>query len=109
MSQRVGGAKGYGGGSSGGHSTSRKKISVSFVIRDVEEKLNRAGVNAIRIDAANRHLYTVGRDSIIRCWDIGNSNSQKKCVSDLLSHQPFQKAISHNSSWVIITDVATES
>ena len=88
MSQRVGGAKGYGGGSSGGHSTSRKKISVSFVIRDVEEKLNRAGVNAIRIDAANRHLYTVGRDSIIRCWDIGNSNSQKKCVSGVhLKHK----------------------
>ena len=81
MSQRVGGAKGYGGGSSGGHSTSRKKISVSFVIRDVEEKLNRAGVNAIRFDAANRHLYTAGRDSIIRCWDTSNSNSQKTCVS----------------------------
>ena len=93
MSQRAGGAKGYGGGS---HSTSRKKISVSFVIRDVEEKLNRAGVNAIRFDAANRHLYTAGRDSIIRCWDIDSSNSQKTCVSGvhLAAYSIFHHCIS---------------
>ena len=84
MSQRGGGAKGYGGGSSVVHGTGRKKISVSFVIRDVEEKRNRAGVNAIRIDAATKQLFTAGRDSIIRCWDIGNSNSQKQCVSILV-------------------------
>ena len=105
MSQRVGGAKGYGGGSSGGHSTSRKKISVSFVIRDVEEELNRAGVNAIRFDAANRHLYTAGRDSIIRCWDTSNSNSQKTCVSRVrfayLNFQHFHFIFSH-SRWVTV-------
>ena len=55
-------------------SSSRKKIAISFVIRDVEEKLNRSGVNALRMDPTNQTLYTAGRDSIIRAWNIKNSD-----------------------------------
>lgn len=55
-------------------STSRKKTAISYVIRDVEEKFNRAGVNALRIDPTNQVLYTAGRDSIIRAWDIHKSD-----------------------------------
>ena len=55
-------------------SASRKKIAISFVIRDVEEKFNRAGVNAIRVDPTNQILYTAGRDSIIRAWNIRDSD-----------------------------------
>lgn len=52
----------------------RKKIAISFIIRDVEEKFNRAGVNAVRIDPTNQVLYTAGRDSIIRAWNIRDSD-----------------------------------
>jgi WD40 repeat protein len=58
-------------------STSRKKIAVSFIIRDVEEKFNRAGVNVVRVDPTNQVLYTAGRDSIIRAWDIQDSDRGK--------------------------------
>jgi len=60
--------------------TPKKKVTVSFLIRDVEEPLNRSGVNALRIDPNTKHLYTAGRDSIIRCWDI---SSQEQCVSSM--------------------------
>lgn len=51
---------------------SGRKVSVSYVIREEEEKLNRSGVNALQIDAANNRLFTAGRDSIIRCWDVSS-------------------------------------
>ena len=57
--------------------TPRKKFTVSFLIRDVEEPLNRSGVNALRVDPNAKHLYSAGRDSIIRCWDI---SSLEECV-----------------------------
>ena len=79
MSQR-GGGKGFGGGV-GVHRTSRKKTAVSYVIRDVQEKLNRSGVNGLAIDPLTKHLYTAGRDSIIRCWNISQCTKQKQCVS----------------------------
>ena len=49
-----------------------RKVTVSYVIRDEEEKLNRSGVNALQIDAPGDRLYTAGRDSIIRCWNISS-------------------------------------
>lgn len=69
--------KGYGGGGTASH---EPRKSVSFVIRDPEEQLNRSGVNHLCIDPLSSRLYTAGRDSIIRTWDISQSKSQKKCV-----------------------------
>lgn len=60
----------------------KKKVTVSYVIRDEEERLNRSGVNALRIDPVTRRLYTAGRDSIIRCWDV---SSQDHCVRILVA------------------------
>ena len=68
-----------------GYSTSittpKKKISVSFTIRKESEPLNRSGVNRVRVDPVTRRLFSAGRDSIIRCWDIDNLNNNKE-VSD---------------------------
>ena len=50
----------------------RRKISVSFVIRDDEEPMHRSGINAIQYDSFASRLYSAGRDSIIRCWNVGN-------------------------------------
>jgi hypothetical protein len=52
----------------------KKKATVSYVIRDEEEPLNRSGVNALRVDPQARQLYSAGRDSIIRCWDISSQD-----------------------------------
>ncbi len=66
------------GRSSGGN---RKRMAVSYMIRDVKEPLNRAGINALAIDPDKKLLYTAGRDAIIRCWDISEARGQKQCVS----------------------------
>ena len=66
------------GRSSGGQ---RKRMSVSYTIRDVKEPLNRAGINALAIDPSKKLLYTAGRDAVIRCWDISEAHGQKQCVS----------------------------
>jgi len=49
-----------------------RKVAVSFMIREEEERLNRSGVNSLQINAANGRLFTAGRDSVIRCWDISS-------------------------------------
>ncbi|XP_044727853.1 WD repeat-containing protein 48 homolog [Chrysoperla carnea] len=49
--------------------TGRKKVQVSFVIRDAEEKRHRSGINSLQVDPALGRLYTAGRDSIIRVWN----------------------------------------
>jgi len=49
-----------------------RKVAVSFVIREEEERLNRSGINSLQINAANGRLFTAGRDSVIRCWDISS-------------------------------------
>ena len=59
----------------------KKRLAVSYTIRDVSEPLNRAGINAIAVDHTQQLLYTAGRDAIIRCWDISEARGQKECVS----------------------------
>lgn len=39
----------------------RKKMQVSFVIRDAEEKRHRNGVNALQLDQNNGRLYSAGK------------------------------------------------
>lgn len=51
------------------HAMPRRKVTISFVIRDEEEPLHRSGVNALQFDKHAGRLYSAGRDSIIRCWN----------------------------------------
>ena len=59
-------------------SAPRKKIAVTYAIRDELEKLNRSGVNKLLLvneAEKKRTLYSAGRDSIIRCWDVSNNEN----------------------------------
>lgn len=73
---------GYAGGYTS--ATQRKKISVSYVIREKQELQNRSGVNRVRISSKANRLYSAGRDSIIRCWDLSKIEKEKTCVSGCL-------------------------
>ncbi|XP_067057172.1 WD repeat-containing protein 48-like [Acropora muricata] len=68
------------------HSLSRRKVTISFVIRDEEEPLHRSGVNALQLDKSNGRLYSAGRDSIIRCWNTNAAKNQKSYLSSLEHH-----------------------
>ena len=58
---------------------SKRKKTVSFVIRNEVERQHRAGVNALQLDANNGRLFSAGRDSVIRCWDAGSANPVRFC------------------------------
>lgn len=60
--------------------THRRKVSVSFVIRDEEERRHRSGVNALQYDCNTARLYSAGRDSIIRCWNVKHERIKVKIL-----------------------------
>ncbi|KAK7502882.1 hypothetical protein BaRGS_00005831 [Batillaria attramentaria] len=66
----------------------RKKVQVSFVIRDEVERQHRSGVNALQFDPILNRLYSAGRDSIIRIW---NTCSKKS---------PYMLSMEHHTDWV---------
>ncbi|XP_055601483.1 WD repeat-containing protein 48 homolog isoform X2 [Uranotaenia lowii] len=68
----------------------RKKMQVSFVIRDAEEKRHRNGVNALQLDPINGRLYSAGRDAIIRVWNSTQTSSQ----------EPYIQSMEHHNDWV---------
>ncbi|KAK8721181.1 hypothetical protein OTU49_012890 [Cherax quadricarinatus] len=69
------------------HST-RKKVQISFVIRDEVEKFHRSSVNSLQYDPYLQRLYSAGRDSIIRIW---NCKNQK---------EPYIQSMEHHTDWV---------
>lgn len=76
---------GVGGGGGGGHSSARKKISLSYVIRDEEERYHRSGVNSLQYDPLTGRLYSAGRDSSIRMWNVTANNVLAKQSRTLLA------------------------
>ena len=70
-------SRGYGSGGGAIRSVSRRKVAISYVIRDVEEKLHRSGVNKLCFDHTHQQLYTAGRDSIIRSWDLSQQENNE--------------------------------
>ncbi|VDI81298.1 WD repeat-containing protein 48, partial [Mytilus galloprovincialis] len=47
----------------------KKKVQVSFVIRDEVERHHRSGINSLQFDPLINRLYSAGRDSIIRIFN----------------------------------------
>ncbi|KAL1438114.1 hypothetical protein MTO96_048205 [Rhipicephalus appendiculatus] len=74
--------------SSGGGHTPRKKVQVSYVIRDVVERQHRSGVNSLQYDPYLNRLYSAGRDSVIRIWNTRNLED------------PYIQSMEHHTDWV---------
>ncbi|XP_076056582.1 WD repeat-containing protein 48 [Oratosquilla oratoria] len=68
--------------------SSRKKVQISFVIRDEVEKFHRSSVNALQYDPYLQRLYSAGRDSIIRIWNCKNPR------------EPYTQSMEHHTDWV---------
>ncbi|CAG2116054.1 unnamed protein product, partial [Medioppia subpectinata] len=66
----------------------RKKVSVSYVIRDEVEKYHRSGVNSLQLDPHSGRLYSAGRDSIIRIWNTRQQTSS-----------PYVLSMEHHTDW----------
>ncbi|KAF6028204.1 hypothetical protein EB796_013473 [Bugula neritina] len=66
----------------------RRKIQVSYVIRNEVEHQHRSGVNSLQYDETSKRLYSSGRDSIIRIWDTCNTTA------------PYLQSMEHHTDWV---------
>ena len=60
---------------------------VTYVIRDEVEKYHRSGINALQFDYHLDRLYSAGRDSIIRIWDIRNNKDH------------YYQSLEHHTDW----------
>ncbi|XP_022912484.2 WD repeat-containing protein 48 homolog [Onthophagus taurus] len=67
-----------------GGQSGRKKVQVSMVICDVEERRHRSGVNALQFDPMLNRLYSAGRDSLIRVHE----------------HERYLQSMEHHTDWV---------
>ncbi|XP_045181186.2 WD repeat-containing protein 48-like [Mercenaria mercenaria] len=75
--------------STGTWGMAKKKVQVSFVIRDEIERHHRSGVNALQYDPLLNRLYSAGRDSIIRIWNTKATNKD-----------PYVLSMEHHTDWV---------
>lgn len=67
-----------------GGPTNRKKVQVSMVICEAEEKKHRSGVNALQFDASLSRLFSAGRDGIVRVYE----------------QERYLQSMEHHTDWV---------
>ena len=90
--------------------TSKKKVSISYVIREEEERYHRAGVNSLQYDPQLDRLYSAGRDSVIRTWSSasdrqqsnvrtpnGSLDSKRRIIPE---DDHFVQSMEHHTDWV---------
>ncbi|XP_071811164.1 WD repeat-containing protein 48-like isoform X2 [Apostichopus japonicus] len=66
----------------------RKKVQVSYVLRNEVEREHRSGVNCMQYDPLMNRLYSGGRDSIVRIWNLNSMND------------PYVLSMEHHTDWV---------
>ncbi|CAD5114331.1 DgyrCDS3469 [Dimorphilus gyrociliatus] len=70
------------------NNTSRKKTQVSYVIRDEEERRHRSGINSVQYDPYSHRLFTGGRDSVIRIWNVKQNQTH------------YIQSMEHHTDWI---------
>ncbi|GMS89363.1 hypothetical protein PENTCL1PPCAC_11538 [Pristionchus entomophagus] len=70
--------------------TAKRKIQISFTIRDEEEIRHRSFVNSLQLDSLTKTLYSAGSDGIIRVWKI---NEKEKSAT-------YEQSMEHHSDWI---------
>lgn len=86
----------------------KKKVSISYIIREKEERCHRSGVNSLQYDSYLERLYSAGRDSVIRIWgfsdDPSKSNGKNAINSNSNRGQStsdwFLQSMEHHTDWV---------
>ena len=76
------------------------RTTISYVVRDRDEPRHRSGINAAKLGPKGRVLFTAGRDSIIRSWNVGETR-----VSDSIDfewqYEQFLYRIHLQNQWNI--------
>jgi hypothetical protein len=81
------------------------------VCREEKENCHRAGVNSLQYDHALKRLYSAGRDSVIRTWNVANPKEPYLQVNNLLFKKYFLGALLvklvqyYDKNWVWLAQV----
>ncbi|VDN50699.1 unnamed protein product [Dracunculus medinensis] len=89
----------------------KKRIQVSFVIRDEKEPMHRSAVNCLQYDHQTDRLYSGGSDTIIRIWKtphIGEYFQQNGRMNDFQESKEkmaslrdlYVQSMEHHTDWV---------
>lgn len=80
----------------------RKKVTLSYVIRSEQERFHRSGVNSLQFDPQLGRLFSAGRDSIIRIWNVWGTGAGggAKGRSLITSSDPYLCSMEHHTDWV---------
>uniref|UniRef100_A0A914W6J7 WD repeat-containing protein 48 homolog n=1 Tax=Plectus sambesii TaxID=2011161 RepID=A0A914W6J7_9BILA len=73
----------------------KKKVQVSFVIREEQEPRHRSGVNSLQFDPQVNRLYSAGCDSIIRIWNV-----KAQGIKSQKQEQQHVQSMEHHTDWV---------
>ncbi|KAI6183916.1 hypothetical protein M3Y97_00539900 [Aphelenchoides bicaudatus] len=73
---------------------SKKKVQISFIIRDEQETRHRSFINALQYDAESKTLFSAGSDMIIRKWDV-NSLDESPVPSP-----KYLQSLEHHYDWI---------
>jgi WD repeat-containing protein 48 len=74
----------------------RKRVQLSFVVRDQFERKHRGSVVALQYDSMNGHLYSAGTDTIIRKWDI----RLPEHIATKKEYGRYLSSMEHHVDWV---------
>lgn len=83
-----------------GYHQTKKKISLSYVIRSEQEPSHRSGINSLQYDPHLERLYTAGRDSIIRIWNLYNNNNNPSANTSLTNNHLTGNNSSRNKNFL---------
>ena len=74
--------------------TKHPSFQLTVLIRDDPNdlKCHHNGVNALQYDPYEKRLYSAGRDSVIRAWNVG--------ASALAKNQLSTQIMEHHTDWV---------
>ena len=73
-----------------------RKKTVSYVIRSEQERYHRSGINSLQYDPHLGRLYSAGRDSIIRIWNVYNPKTKSLMQpGSHMQQQPIKSSLSN--------------
>lgn len=85
----------------------KKRVSISYVIREEEERCHRAGVNSLQYDPYLDRLYSAGRDSVIRIWNFSNDRPNSSTNGHRATgpykyeaDECYLQSMEHHTDWV---------
>ncbi|KAI6198281.1 WD repeat-containing protein 48-like protein [Aphelenchoides fujianensis] len=78
----------------------KKKVQISFIIRDENENRHRSFVNCLQFDPQSKSLFSAGADMIIRKWDTSTAAQEPPSGDFKQPSARFVQGLEHHYDWI---------